>query len=241
MTSFPTSSSITRPSLLDAVISLLRHTRPPLDAAPTPSVAPEWLRQYLPSPESYTSLLHRLVDTILSSLAPSTRSSYATAISTWCKFNHQLNVLLNEQLPAYPALPSRLTLWLASFSHPGSARNYLNAVKKAHRWLGYYGLDQDETITSMLTALKKHRHPALRARTALRADMLSAITRSMEATGDYDCRAIAVLAYQSMARVRSELFTLKVRDLVVAPNGHYMYINFAKRKNWPHGHSIQLL
>ncbi|KAF4703515.1 hypothetical protein FOZ63_011307, partial [Perkinsus olseni] len=199
-------------SLLDAIIWLLRSPALPMEAAPSPSTAPIWIRGLLHTGLSFSDIQRRLVDTIFSSLAPSTRSSYATAINSWCTFNKELNALLNIHEGDFPASSTRVALWLSFFAHPGTATNYFAALKKAHRLLGYHGLDRNESIIAVLKALKRHRSPPHSHRPPITAEMMQRLGESMSKTSDYYCWAICVLAYQAMTRVKSELFSLKINN-----------------------------
>ena len=145
------------------------------------------------------------------------------------------------EIPNFPAQPAHVLMHMAIFKHPGTARNYLSHLKKAHAMLNHTCDFDTLAVRTVIQGIGKSDNFVPIVRKRIRIKTLTKIVRRLKFKGLHQMADICVLSYWFMLRVPSECFGMQ-------RNGkHSKYevnldnsvtLHLYKRKNCPFGASL---
>jgi site-specific recombinase XerD len=178
------------------------------------------------APGGLTLLVEQARDYADRATAPSTRRAYRTDwadFAAWCD---------RQRLPALPAAPETVALYLADLAQGGKSastlRRRLAAIAAAHRLAGHDSPTRHATVRTVWSGIRRAHGTAQVGKTpALTADLRAMVHALPDTVSGARDRALLLLGFAGAFR-RSELVALDVADLQAVPEGFVVTIRTSK-------------
>lgn len=148
----------------------------------------------------------------LNQLCDATVDAYASAIRSWGNFVDGLAILKGATIAHMPADPQLVAWWVSTFKNPGTAGNYLSALRKAHVWAEQPILWDHEVCKRIVAGHMRIDPPDHRPRPALRRNDTKKLALHFSQSRDLVMCDLVVVAYSTACRVKSEVIPAKERS-----------------------------